>query len=649
MRRLIYIFINFCLAVSAFAVPARPGKRTMLQPDGTTIEYYVYGDEIYHYMADSNGRLLERKDDGGLLVFGETFTDDMRQKMRAALFARRESARRIGGRNLPARGLVILVNFSDLEFDEQNTREAFDDMLNGDNYTYNGATGSVKQYFSDQSAGAFVPIFDVYGPVTLSKNKKYYGENDRYGNDAHVGEMVRDACKLAYEQFDIDLSQYDADGDGYVDFVDILYAGYGEADSDDFNAVWPCEWELSSSDVGRALSVGGKIINTFSCHQEKDGYGTMKGKRAGIGTPCHEFAHVFGLPDMYDTNYKNVTLGNWDLMDGGAYNNDSRTPPGFSGYERLWAGWANPRLINSPENITLNELQDSQEILIVSTTGEHNLSATTPSPSTFYILENRQQTGWDTYLPGHGMLVWRIIYNQYSWIRNAVNTAARDKQGVVIIPADGSIASETSVGNVFTYGDAGDSYPGRKNIRTFSNINNYPITDIEEKSGVISFKFMGGEAEEPPLVCKIGWDLENVTVSPYITEVNYGETLVVDLIPEIGYDISEDDMLMTMGDSDLYVGTDYTYINHQLSIPDIKGDMYIIVLAHEDGDATSINTMTRIADNSFSDNATIHIFSSNGLLLANLRGNDSFSFPGGMYIIQVIDDNKKKEYKICIP
>ena len=494
MKKSAILGFALLMAVSATAVPAHPGKRTAQQADGTTLEYRVVGDERYHYMVDADGDMLVRNEAGFLEKAGKEPTEEQIRAQRAASKIQPKAApRRVGEHNLISKGLVILVNYKDTKFKAANTKAEFEDLFNGDNYTYNGATGSVRQYYSDQSNGQFKPTLDVYGPVTLSNNKSYYGGNDSQGYDKRLGEMVAEACKAAYQQYNINLNDYDANGDGYVDFIDIMYAGYGEADSDDADAVWPCEWELSSSDYGNMLTLGGKKIDLFSCHQELDGYGTMKGKRAGIGTPCHEFSHVFGLPDFYDTTYKNATLGAWDIMDAGSYNNSSRTPPGFSGYERMFAGWAKPRLLNSAETVTLQELQGSQEVLVVSTSGTHNLDAINPNPKTFYILENRQQKSWDKYLPGHGMLIWKIQYNATKWEQNTVNNAAVSKQGVAIMAADGKVKSTTYQGQVSTEGDDGDPYPGSTKKTSYEISTTYPITDITESAdGIISFKFMGG-------------------------------------------------------------------------------------------------------------------------------------------------------------
>ena len=99
--------------------------------------------------------------------------------------------------NLAPRGLLLLVNFSDVQFASSNTQQAFDSLANSPSYTYNGATGSCKQYFTDQSNGKYIPHFDVVGPVNLPHSMAYYGANKEDGNDQYVVDFVIDACQGA--------------------------------------------------------------------------------------------------------------------------------------------------------------------------------------------------------------------------------------------------------------------------------------------------------------------------------------------------------------------------------------------------------------------------------------------------------------------
>ena len=297
------------MAMAVMAVPARRGGVVRTAADGTEKTVFVQGDECYHYITDAEGNWL---DEETLLPISE---EKKALRMRAETEGNRAKVRRAKAetgtdRLLAPRGAVILVSFSDLDFDATNAEMT--DWAMGENYTYNGATGSVHQYFYDQSWGQYDLQLDVVGPVKVSKQMSYYGQNNYKGEDKHAGELVVEACKLAHDQ-GIDFSNYDWDNDGEVDWVVILYAGYGEASGAPANTIWPHQWELSYYDPSLAFKLDGKTIDHYCCLNEID-FDTKA--RCGIGTFCHEFSHVLGLPDFYPTNYAtHRTLHDWDVMD----------------------------------------------------------------------------------------------------------------------------------------------------------------------------------------------------------------------------------------------------------------------------------------------------------------------------------------------
>lgn len=492
------IFLTLCavvLAVFIYAVPAYRGVRAVTLADGTSVQVTMNGDEFCHYLLTADGQIVNKNADGTYSLAVDNAA--AMQKMQARRNTQIQK-RPIGALNLAPRGLVILANYTNKTYSSANTNAQMDSMMNAANYTYNGATGSARKYFTDQSSGSYVPNFDVVGPVTLPKNMAYYGANDSYGNDVLPGDLVVHACSLAYAQYNVDFSLYDNDNDGEVDFVYILYAGYGEADSYDENTIWPHNWNLESAiyydntTITSLPTYNGKKINNYACSSELDG---QSGSRAGIGTICHEFSHVLGLPDLYATveDATHKTMGEWDILDYGPYNNDGKTPPAYSAYERFFMGWLTPQVLNAAGHFSLAEIQSSNAAYLVSSTGAHNMSGTSPNPTTFYLMENRQQTGWDTYLPGHGMLVTKITYSSSKWSENTVNNTS-SSMGVDIIEADGSApAYSTSNYNNGYFGKQGDAFP-TTSVTSFTPYTNYPLTAIAENSAVISFDFMGGVA-----------------------------------------------------------------------------------------------------------------------------------------------------------
>ena len=394
--------------------------------------------------------------------------------------------------NAAPRGLIILVNFKDTEF--QTPRDTIDSLLNGLNfsrqYTYRSAAtqqketitanGSARQYFYDQSYGAYNPQFDVVGPFNLSKDVAYYGEKVSGTNDARAYIMIKEACEMA-DADGVDFRNYDHNNDGTVDFVFVLYAGYGEADSGIQRYVWPHASDLSTFRYRH----DGKYIGRYACSGEMNYTSKVYN---GIGTFCHEFSHVLGLPDLYDTSENEEalhTLYDWDIMDYGCYNNDGNTPPAYSAYERFYMGWLTPRLLVEPEDVTLHPINDGEgEALVITYSDEHPTCGWDPNPTIFYLLEARYRTGWDKHIPGPGMLITRIEYNAYRWRNNAVNSNARS-MGVDLIEAKE---------NTDYYGKYTDTYPAGAN--SWKEVTDHYVTSIKRNAttGNVTFRF---RAEEP--------------------------------------------------------------------------------------------------------------------------------------------------------
>ena len=371
------------LALTASAVPARRGWQTRTQADGTTVEVQQMGDEFYHYWMTKDGKIAEFQEDGTVVV-----TDRQRpsgqEEMRLRKASRRyvNRAKKIGASSMPARGLFILVNFTDKSFSTASAnyyQSSLGDATEGAKSMYN--------YLKEQSGGQYAPPIDVFGPVTLSRNVSYYGSNDSNGDDKHPAQMVKEACELLNDQ--IDFSLYDANNDGKVDNVYIIYAGKGEADpgyTDLPNTIWPHQWDLYSAE-GITLNLDGKQILTYACSSELSGSGIY-----AMGTPLHEFSHVLGLPDYYDTEYESTnssegrTPNEWSLMDAGSYNDNGLTPPNYSIFDKYFLGWATPQVLakNAQLDITLTTGQsDGYQI-----NGGASLLAAT-NTTTMYYIENR--------------------------------------------------------------------------------------------------------------------------------------------------------------------------------------------------------------------------------------------------------------------
>ena len=399
--------------------------------------------------------------------------------------------------NLAPRGLLILVNFSDVQFVENNTQQAFDSLANGDDYTYNGATGSCKQYFTDQSNGKYIPQFDVVGPIQLPHPMAFYGENAADGNDRYVVDFVIDACKGA-DSLGVDFSEYDNDNNGMVDFVYIIYAGYAESEGAGAATIWPHNWDLisalyfgytyqkeyfaTSATNYKLPEMDGVKLNNYACSNELK---KSNNARTGIGTICHEFSHVLGLPDYYLTTTNPVvdqrnTPGAWSLMGYGNYLNNGNTPPNYSVYDKYYLGWLEPEALSKSQSL---EIPADGETTYMISRDERHVEAGPYRTDTVYYLENRQQEGWDTYLPGHGLLVWRVIYDESDWYNNCPNDYI----------ARYLLVSAHKMSSPYTTDKPKPEvpFPGSKNVtqfETFSALNR--IENILETDGLITCDFV---------------------------------------------------------------------------------------------------------------------------------------------------------------
>ncbi len=498
MKRLSILALICAITTAVWAVPARRGGIIITQPDGSELTVYQHGDEHFHWTTNEKGEWISLDKDGFYRKVEALNAEEIQARRMASP---KHITYRATPLNIAPRGLVILVNFKDLAF--ETSKEEMDSMLTGQNYTrdytytYRGkkynvtSQGSARQYFEDASFGQYNLQLDVVGPVTVSKNMADYGGNNSYGSDKNPEGMIKEACELVNDS--VDYTHYDNDNDGYVDFVYVIYAGYGEADGGDANTIWPHAWYLYSA-AGKRCQLDGKVVDLYACGNEMDFYTKH---HTGIGTFCHEFSHVLGLPDLYDTNqdqpHGQKTMGSWSILDYGPYNNEGNTPPMYSAYERFFMGWLTPRLITEPEDVVLEELNSKQEALLISTTDQHNLIGNDPNPTKFYLLENRQQEGWDTYLPGHGMMLTYVQYTYNKWYQNTVNNTAKS-MGVDLIEADGNAPSydEYKPNNGYN-GKAKDLFPA--GATAYTKIENHAIEEIEEVDGVITFKYKGGKIE----------------------------------------------------------------------------------------------------------------------------------------------------------
>lgn len=390
------------------------------------------------------------------------------------------------------KGLILLVDFTNKKFEDNHTPELYNDIANKVGFTSDlGFVGSVKDYFLAQSGGQFELDFDVIGPLTMPKTYGYYGANTQ-GDDTNPGLMVATACEMA-DEF-VNFKDYDWDGDGEVDQVFIIYAGLGEAAGGDANTIWPHEWHLQYNDYGKTLKLDDVIIDTYACGPELTVNYLYKTIIEGIGTICHEFTHCLGIPDFYDTAYGGgYGMNSWDLMSSGGYNGDSYIPAGFTSYEKMYCGWQKPIELKNDTVITgMKPLSEGGEFYIIYNDANKN---------EYYLLENRQKTGWDAALPGNGLLVIHVDYDPICWQYNFVNnfTSYPDENNherYTVIAADNNRGSNDVGTDAYPY-KGNDSLTNNSLPRAeLYNLNpdgihytSKPITNIRQENGLISFEF----------------------------------------------------------------------------------------------------------------------------------------------------------------
>ena len=545
-RRIILTCILLLVWSATYAGPAINRRICLTQPDGSTFHAWIKGDEFTRIKTDDSGHAIIQDADGwwhyalyrddcskissGWKV-GSAAPPDILSGSRnipygklseAAKERRRTETNEIpvlkrmqaqtgietrsGGTDgqLVKHGLVILANFKDVKF--KHTKEEFKNLLTKEGYSVNGATGSAKEYFDDQFKGKMEFDFHVTDIVTLSKNRTYYGGNDRDGNDKAPEEMIVEACKLADAA--VDYSLYDDDKNGTVDNVFLFFAGEDEAEGGDEDCIWSHAWYVYSG-AGVKLVLDGIAIDRYACTSELTIAFDQKGKVhefiSGIGTFCHEYSHTLGLPDFYDTDYEEsggIAAGFWistSLMDGGNYNNMGNTPPYYNAFERMIVGISEPEELKKTGTYTLEPVNvNGKSYMIKSDNGDD-----------IYIFECRSSKGWDKYIGGSGMLAYHIDLSDggiEKWlIHNEVNTNP-NHQRADLMEADGRTDGFAISDDFYTALEdiSGIFYPFGKT----DSINDGTIKSITRSGDSIRFNFKGSDdVRIPPTAVNISSDI----------------------------------------------------------------------------------------------------------------------------------------------
>lgn len=565
MKRLLLLSVTLLLCVVAMqAVPAHPGTVKVQQPDGSYITLRLVGDEWLSFNTTADGYSVV-KDQRGYYVYAEQKDGRLQPTARVAHDESERSAdeqaflagvkkyqapemdakvaemktlvetagaqRRAQGNRATNyskfKGLIVLVQFNDKEFSRPDYKDIITDMVNKEDYSgFDGTkmTGSVRDYFSDNSGGKFKPQFDIAGPYTVDFSQ-YDPEST-----SNAKKIILAAVDSA--DADVNYKDYDGDNDGIVDLVFFVIAGNGaNYVGNDKNLWWPHRSVIV--DQNRYVYRDGVRLWDYASATELAGV-TSKPSSVyidGIGTICHEFSHVLGLPDFYDSNYEedgqSITPDEWSVMDQGCYLNKGYTPVGYSLYERYSVGFTDePQKIEAEGSYQLEPLHTSY-------TG---LRIDSPVKNEFFLLENRQNGSykWDAYLPGSGMLVYRVdLSNKQVWYDNKVNAyAERNYYELVRARGQEKITSNITSTNY-------DPFPGRGNVTTLHNgtkpanlktwsgkATKWGLFNIKMANGVVSFEIQDALT------------LNNLTL-PETAEVGVSLTLQLTALLEPDYAVAK--------------------------------------------------------------------------------------------------------------
>jgi len=493
------------------SMPASPNALAVSQPDGHFLTLTLKGSEDIHWATSQDGYSLlnnpttkaweyavlnqngemvhsgimasnvnERRTDEIALLkrtpkdihFSNKQIQQMKQKSSVRNTKSVSSFPTTGTVNM----LVILVNFSNTT--TTYAQSNFDNLMNQSGYNFQSATGSFKDYYLAASYNQFTVNSTVIGWVTVSNPHDYYGDQSMWE------QLAADAINAANAAYpSLDFSQFDNNNDGLIDGIAIFHQGPGQEASGSTNDVW----SHTSSVYSNNIVIDGVRADTYTIQPEVLYTSTSL---ISAGVMIHEFGHNLGLPDLYDTDYSSDGTGNWEVMAGGSWNNNGRTPPIHNAWSKSVLGWLSPVTLTNPGTYTLNNTYNSTTVYKVNT----------PTTNEYFLLENKQKTSgtWDAYIPGHGMLIWHIdgTYIVNNWSANTVNDD-ETHQGVDLEEADGTLTTANS-------GDSGDPFPGTGNKTSFTdqttpNSHSWagantakPITSITESSGDITFVFMGG-------------------------------------------------------------------------------------------------------------------------------------------------------------
>ena len=502
MKRIKILMCLLLAACSVWGVPADPSiRRVIVTAQGEEKLCRLVGDEYgsYWQALDNSGCYVEKADERGVFVRVEPASIVSKAKVRRAAARAKDWQDGVSDLGFPCtlqhlkgrkKILVLLVEFQDLTFQSDNAREILNEVFNTRNYKEGRFKGSVKDYFLAQSNDQLELDFDVVGPFKASKNCAYYGKHTDNALNEHMDELVTELVNMANKE--VDFSLYTWDDPNTVEEILIIYAGLDEAAGGTTDNIW-----AHKSSVG--VTKDNVYLKFYACASELrsiNGQATQN----GVGTICHELSHCFGLPDTYDQKTGNYGTNYWDLMGMGVHLDNGYTPSGYTAYDKMYCLWQSPVVLKDDAYIdNIKPMSEGGNFYLIPNDGWKN---------EFFLLENRQKTGWDGALYGKGMMVMHVDYDKNLFTTNFVNRTegGNDHERLGLVLADNNPA----LGSTYSQWVAdmqGDLYPcGSNNSLTntsvpaatlfHKNIDNTkllskPVTEITQNNdGTMSFRFV---------------------------------------------------------------------------------------------------------------------------------------------------------------
>lgn len=523
MKNVFFILLLLLAVFTSFEIEARPADPRpvkFIQPDGSIINIRINGDERVHWRETMDGYTLMFNNDGYLTYATKDINGDLQpsgiiatdignrdvksnsllsgiekklyySKDQVSLMLQVWEVKENRKREAQNKGVIgefktvcALVQFPDKSM--VKTTSDFEGLMNEIGYSEQGRQGSVKDYFIETSYGQFDLTVKLLGPYTAPKNESYYS-----GPTGNGVLNCRELCSWLAQAADpdIDYSEFDSDDDGWVDGFHFIFAGYGQEAGGGGNTIWSHSWSFAP------ITLDGKQLSTYSCSPELKG--SLGSEITDIGVIGHEISHAFGSPDYYDVDYSTGGYydgtGAWDMMAGGSWNDGGNCPAHHNMYQKIQFGWVNP--ITLDEGVTIENMPnaaDSPVAYIVNTKTQRE----------YFVIENRQQKKFDSYIPGHGLLIYRV-HKDIESSSYTINSTHPQKLYPVCASATKAIPTRSpgSYGNI---NSGGCPFPGTKNKNSFTDMTipsmkswaevdtQKPIENISEVNGLISFDFASG-------------------------------------------------------------------------------------------------------------------------------------------------------------